>query len=183
MSLQERDIIRGIPENPWAPWRTPTPGHLTEAQSCSIAWIAAPTAPRPRTLVGLEVPPPLAPLADEIERSRQILDLEDNFDGEGSPAYSLDTWERATRFLLANAVFAFECLDIVPPVPDITPGPQGSIDIFWQSRSQELLLNVPADPSARASYYGDDRDASVMKGWLTTEDRSSTLLLLLYWLA
>ena len=177
-------LIQGVPEDPRAYARTPEKReHTGEDPLGGMVRTSSLSAPGARTLFGLEVPAALAPLADEIERSREILDLEDNFDGGGSAAYSQETWQGATRFLLANAIAAREWLALVPPVPNITPGPNGSIDIFWQSGSQELLLNVPADPSARASYYGDDTDASIMKGWLTPADRNSTLLLLLDWRA
>ena len=38
-----------------------------------------------------------------IRESCRILDLEEDWDGEGSPAYSKETWRRALQFILRNA--------------------------------------------------------------------------------
>ena len=60
--------------------------------------------PEGRSLFGMAVPPALAHIADAVEKSRRILDLPDNWDDEGSPGYSRETWERAAHFVLKNAL-------------------------------------------------------------------------------
>jgi len=52
---------------------------------------------------GFEVPTELRHLADEIERSRGILDLEPGWNGAGSPRYSEEVWSRAVGLLVKVA--------------------------------------------------------------------------------
>jgi hypothetical protein len=101
------------------------------------------------------VPGPLRYLADEMAASRQMLDLSDDWDGEGSPGYAEATWQRAVTFLLAGATQLWGDQGIVVAAPEILPGPNGSVDLHWRTPDRELLVNVPADVDAPARYYGD----------------------------
>ena len=85
-----------------------------------------------------------------------MLDLPDDWDGEGSPRYEEATWRRAVEFLLGNALRIWEEQGVVVPTPKVRKGPQGSVDLHWRTPTRELLINVPADPDAQADYYGDD---------------------------
>jgi hypothetical protein len=113
-----------------------------------------------------EKPQSLALIDAAIQRSRFIFDLADNFDGEGSPGYARQTWERATSFLRGLAVGALNAFSEVITAPYIDPGPNGSIDLHWKRAGCELLINVPADPNLAPTYYGDDYGSSIVKGKL-----------------
>ena len=112
-----------------------------------------------------------------IKDSRHLLDLEDDWDGEGSPAYTEATWKRATDFLRANANKLRSLLDRQTPVPDISPGPYGSIDLHWQTQTRELLVSIPVEPEQPAGYYGDDHGKNRIKGTLDTAGRNEWLLM------
>lgn len=104
-------------------------------------------------------------LETAIEESRKLLSLEKDWDGEGSPPVETETWERAIAFLRKHARFLVNCASHDVPIPEILPGPQGSIDIHWESNDLELLVNIPADPEKPAGFYGDDKVyRSVIKG-------------------
>ena len=103
-------------------------------------------------------------LEEEIERSRLILALEDNWDGEGSTAYAEDTIERATSFLTRHVDWVWRWCGVEAPIPKIGPGPDGSIDLFWKQSSWELLVNIPANPDQMATFYGDNYGAQKIKG-------------------
>jgi hypothetical protein len=127
------------------------------------------------------LPEALRPLAEEVVRSREILDLPDNFDDEGSPGYEDATWLRAVGFLLSNAMQLWNDRGMVTPVPDIGPGPYGSIDLDWRIPRRQLLLNIPVDEHAEVKFYGDDGNfGHVVKGTLELADDNSWLML---WLA
>ena len=49
-------------------------------------------------------PPDTAQLDEAIEESRQILELRDNWDGEGGESYLESTWQRAVDFLYTLSV-------------------------------------------------------------------------------
>lgn len=94
-------------------------------------------------------------LLDSIERSKAMLNIRDNWDGEGSPGYSEDTWKRAVNFLLSMRRIAREQFQTQIAAPVISPADQGSIDVFWRNSGRNLLINIPADPMQSASYYGE----------------------------
>ena len=107
-------------------------------------------------VLGHDLPPELAHLAVAAEASRAMLDLPEDWDGEGSPGYEDATWQRAVDFLLSNALRVWTEHGIAVPSPKVRKGPLGSIDLHWRTPSRELLINVPADPEATVDYYGDD---------------------------
>jgi hypothetical protein len=122
-------------------------------------------------------PDPFQVIRAEIERSKKLLDLKPDWDGEGSPAYSKEVWQRATNFLDRYAHHLFSSHDIIIPAPKINPGPDGSIDVHWKTPQFELLLNFPADPRLPAGFYGDDHGLLSIKGKMKTDGYNQGLLL------
>jgi len=96
--------------------------------------------------------------------------LAENWDDEGSPAYSKDTLDRAAAFLTMQSDTVKKHHGLILPVPRILPGPDGSIDIHWKRQGWELLVNIPSDPSEMAVFYGDDYGSSKIKGSLDPKD-------------
>jgi len=115
-----------------------------------------------------------------IQRSRDILELPDNWDDEGASRISEATWERATRFLLDNALKLWDIQSSRVDAPTISPVSDGSIDIHWKNDRRQLLINVPANKEKLVEFYGDDRGATVVKG---TVRPSESILWLFMWLA
>ena len=110
-----------------------------------------------------------------------MLDLADDWDGEGSPGYEETTWQRAVDFLVRNAARLYAEYGVLIEGPKIRKGPRGSIDLHWRTPTRELLLNVPADVDALADYYGDDgAGGHVIKGTLNPTEENAWLLM---WLA
>ena len=94
----------------------------------------------------------------------RLLKLGDNWDDEGSTGYEQEVLIRAAIFLRAQNKSILELFKGEAPVPKITPGPDGSIDLFWEQPSWELLVNIPANKARPASYYGEDSDGAMFKG-------------------
>jgi hypothetical protein len=103
-------------------------------------------------------------LKAEIERARTILELAHDWDGEGSASYSRGTLDRAVAFLTTHSAKGHDLCSSYPPAPRIGPGPDGSIDLHWKQRSWELLVNIPADDTQMAVFYGDDYGTLKIKG-------------------
>jgi hypothetical protein len=133
--------------------------------------------PPTRQIVDVVTPAPLWPLADIIERSRWMLELADDFDGEGSPAYLEETWKRAATFLARNAVALYEECGEVIDAPNIHNGPQGSIDVYWNSARGRLLVNFPPQGTADPSFCGRSSDGHEIKGTLSPETENHWLIL------
>jgi hypothetical protein len=121
-----------------------------------------------------------AALAEGIRASRWILDLKDDHDGAGSPGYREETWQRAVDFVGKNAKWLWQHFHIYIELPDILPGPEGSIDLHWKAERCDLLVNIPVDPSAKATFYGEDRRGTFIKGAFDPGVYNQGLLL---WLA
>lgn len=129
-----------------------------------------------------EEPPELRALTAAIERSREITELHDDWDNEGSPGYSEETWRRATDYLNKQIFACWDRHGVVIPAPWITPGPDGSIDIHWQTDLYELLVNFPADASEPATFYGDDYGRMSIKGQFDPRSQPAGHLALVSWL-
>lgn len=117
-----------------------------------------------------------------INASRKILELEDDWDNEGSVGYDRETWERATTFLRSLTRLAFDLFGMPLTFPAISPADDGSIDLYWDQGDCGLLVNFPADPNADATYFGRDENGFTTGGsvpvtarpnflaaWLTTQ--------------
>ena len=107
-----------------------------------------------------------------------MLDLPVNWDDEGSPAYMEATWKRAAILLSEYATAAHESFRTVLPLPRISKGPEGSIDIHWRLPTRELLLNVPPEVDEPSTYFGDIRGGGErIEGELTPPSLRKWLLM------
>ena len=87
----------------------------------------------------------------EIEIAQTIL-LESN--------YSLEIFDKATRFLydLVNEFYNryHEKLD----VPSIQPGIEGDVDLAWNNERFEILLSISGNPSEKSGLFGNSKKYS-----------------------
>lgn len=127
---------------------------------------------------GFMLPEALAAMAESIERSRAMLDLQDNWDDEGSPSYAETTWRRAIQFVIDTATSFLRHRNVVPPAPMILKGPEASIDILWSSPRRQMLLNIPAEEDQPVTLGGHDRESEdrVVEGSLDPSERNEWLL-------
>jgi hypothetical protein len=102
------------------------------------------------------LPPEIRSVREALNKSRDILKLEDDWDDAGSIGYAESTWFRVERFLMGNALKLWRSHKTCFEPPDISPGPEGSFDLHWKTADRELLINVPARPEASIGFYGDD---------------------------
>lgn len=102
-------------------------------------------------------------LRAEIDRAKQMLEIVESEDEE-YPIVSLGALSRAIEFLKAQSTKFRKTLGVSAPVPNIGPGPEGSVDLHWKRESWELLVNIPADAKQLATFYGDDFGAQKIKG-------------------
>jgi hypothetical protein len=119
----------------------------------------------------------LGSFVPEIERSRAMLDLADDWDGDGSPGYAEATWRRAVGIAIESSSRFLAVHDEVPPPPAIAKGPDGSVDLLWRSGSKKLMINVPADAGS-VTFHGFDRDNPdrEIKGVLAPEDANGWIV-------
>jgi hypothetical protein len=107
-------------------------------------------------VAGTCLPVALSDVAEAIEKSRWILDLEDDWDAAGSAGYPEEIWKRAVDFLTRNATRLWQERNVRVVSPRILPGPDASIDVHWKTPGHEFLINLPGQVGEPASFYGDD---------------------------
>jgi hypothetical protein len=122
-------------------------------------------------------PADLAYLNDAVQRSRGLLDLEDDWDGDGAVSIKEPTWRRMQEYLLGNATGFWEVTGTSIPAPKIGPAQEGSIDLLWEVGDRMLLLNIPEDSKEPASFYGEEGALDSIKGNLDTTGQSHWLLM------
>ena len=91
-------------------------------------------------------------LNDCIKRSEQILQLEDDWDTEGSKGYKEETWKSTIDFLIDYATRIYKTHRQFIDIPRVHPGSNGSIDIEWDGDEYSLLINI-AESSRIATFY------------------------------
>ena len=108
----------------------------------------------------------LSHIHQAIQDSKKILDLAEDFDDQGSPAYEESTWNRAGRFVEKYAERLLVKSGAIFPAPKILPGPEGSIDVLWKSDEIQLLVNFPQKSEDPAEFYGERKGGFHFKGTL-----------------
>lgn len=150
--------------------RAPAPEELTEPESHVGDWEEEPGKLSDRIAANAK-----QDLEMEIRRSQQILDLEDDWDGNGSPPYAADTLNRATSFLVAHSDWLWRSHGVRIPVPTIGPGPEGSIDLYWKRTGWELLVNIPVETEKPATFSGNNYGTETSKGSFDPGKRNITI--------
>lgn len=132
----------------------------------------------PRRVYGVVVPNHLAHFVPAMERSRAMLDLEDDWDGEGSPGYAEETWRRAVGIALESAKHAPSAPQEPLPTPAFSKGPDGSVDVLWRANAKRVMINVPAEAGEPITYHGFDRDNArrEIKGLLDPTDANGWIV-------
>lgn len=93
-------------------------------------------------------------LKAEIEKSKYIIELPDDWDDEGSLKYEEEIYINSIEFLIKSAQEIKDEFDIIIDTPKILHGPEGSIDVLWKNADYKLLLNIPPDENNIATFYG-----------------------------
>ena len=102
------------------------------------------------------LPTDLSPISDAIENSKVIFNRPPDPSDDLALRCSQETWRRAIKILTDHALSVWEKAKTVIRSPVISAGPDGSVDLYWTAEPYGLLLNVPADPTQPATYFGDD---------------------------
>lgn len=111
-----------------------------------------------------------------VAESRSILGWHEVIDGRATQRIETDTFERAVRLLEELTRRAAESPSVRFPLPRISPSPDGSIDLLWEDRNFELLINVPAGSRSRATFAGEKANQIRLTGETDPEKPADILL-------
>lgn len=106
-----------------------------------------------------------------------ILNLENDWNGEGALAISKEIVNEVKDFLIQYYSFLDSTAGISIKLPEINPCPNGSIDLEWQTASARLLINVrKRENEYFGFYYGDKYDDKMqLKGSFPVNEFSESL--------
>lgn len=104
----------------------------------------------------ISLPFKLLHIANTIEQSKEILELELDWDGFNAAPINNETWILAVTFLINYSKFILDKFDTVILSPEINPCKNGTLDLTWKTKRARFLLNIKAPHNpVFASYYGD----------------------------
>lgn len=113
----------------------------------------------------------LSSLYQTIQESKNILELEEDWDGDGALPCNSETYIRSIEFLTDYSNEVLESFDIILDNPEINIARDGSIDLEWRSKNYILLINFNNSEIIDIQYYGEDNiSKTIIKGFI--EDKS-----------
>jgi hypothetical protein len=103
-------------------------------------------------------------VADATEQSRSLINLPEDWDGEGAVRITEETRERALEiFARALNAVAISSLSLLLS-PRITPLANGSIDVRWKSPKFTLLVNISPQSPSEAKFYAVNSNQQDIRG-------------------
>jgi hypothetical protein len=122
-----------------------------------------------------EIPYIFSELYKEIEASKYILDLKDDWDDAGSPGYDKNTWIKTIQFLVNYSQWFFEKFNRIIYTPKIYPGAKKDIDLLWEKDSFRLLIRIN-ESGESGMFYADNHKEQITEGQFNIKDINYQLL-------
>jgi hypothetical protein len=97
----------------------------------------------------------LSSLGSVIEKSKYIIDLQDDWDDEGSIGYKEETWRKSVDFLIEYVEWVYSKFNKFY-IPSIYHGQKGGIDIVWQEATFKMLIRLD-EKVENAVFYAEDK--------------------------
>jgi hypothetical protein len=124
--------------------------------------------------------PKLHRIKDIVENSRNILELENDWDDNGALASKDYIYYRSIEILVRYAQSVFVNHQLVIDNPEINLCRDGSIDLEWRKKGLMLLINIQNKENIDIHYYGEDYNKNtILKGFL---DSFKLNLDLVFWM-
>lgn len=98
-----------------------------------------------------------------ILESLYIIGLNDNWDGENSKAYTIESLKAGLNFVIEFYVWLSKIYSGIFYSPKIYHGPNGSIDLVWRERDFRLFINIDFLNNT-GSYYCDKSSGQSTEG-------------------
>lgn len=100
-----------------------------------------------------ELPYELKHIANSIEKSKYLLDLNDDWDDEGAEATNLETYLRGIKFIVNYSTYIFVNTYETIDAPDIDILKDGSIIINWETDTSSFTIIFDKKNDEFAYYY------------------------------
>jgi len=87
-------------------------------------------------------PKQLEEIVVELNDSKYIYEIGDNWDGNGAAAIDSNTYRNSLQLLIDYSLALYNVHGVVMDCPEINPCVDGSIDISWRTKLARLLINI-----------------------------------------
>jgi hypothetical protein len=91
-----------------------------------------------------------------LSRARELLDWEDNWDGEGAKQFKEETFKRAENFLRECSNYIFQTFSSRLKAPIVGPTHESALQLLWKLPEFKLLITIPEKSDEPISYFGKD---------------------------
>lgn len=88
------------------------------------------------------------------EYSEGIVGLGDNWDGKGTKAITIESWNDATA-LLREILYDLWYNGFNVSIPLVLPNTDGNFDINWETEEFELIITLPSKRNELVHIYGE----------------------------
>jgi hypothetical protein len=102
-------------------------------------------------------------LENAIGESRQMLNLEKDWDGNEAVPIDVETWNVAVGLVRRTATSIYIRSGAMLPIPSIDPCSNGSIDLHWKTEKINLLVNIHPGRNGDSEYYGETSEGVTKK--------------------
>lgn len=103
------------------------------------------------------LPSELKELTEEIEFSKEILNLRKGWDGFDAPAIPKEVYNSSIDFLMGYSKFILKNTGVIINTPEINPGRNGNIHLSWRTTNARMAISIEKSENNEvlAYYYGD----------------------------
>ncbi|HMD68222.1 MAG TPA: hypothetical protein VKF42_05025 [Chitinivibrionales bacterium] len=92
-----------------------------------------------------------------IADAEEYLSWQEDWDDEGAKPFKRETFERTKKLLMDCNRYVFKNFYYRIVAPEILPGLNGSLKVFWNMANFKLLMTIPEGADLPISYYGEDK--------------------------
>ena len=146
----------GVKNNPWLPdhkqyWRLSSIFDITQPAEKKVSEIYSSISRQSESKRNqLNI---LHSLTSIVDKSKDLLLLEENWDGYGAKRINSKTFDRAVEFIFNFSQYILINRNKIIPLPEISPGGDGSIDADWEFDDFNLLVSFPDESDSNCSLY------------------------------
>ncbi len=121
-------------------------------------------------------------ILEEIENSKEILALEEGWDGYYAAKIPIEIYNNAVSFLKKYAKFIYDNTNVIIESPEINAGINKNVFLSWRTKNSRLAISFEhnSEEEIIAHYYGDlNNNKEPIKGNVPTNDVKAHLA---YWM-
>lgn len=105
----------------------------------------------------LSLPYQLTHILEAINKSKEILSLDNDWDDEGANATNFKTYFKAITFVVNYSKYILETLKTVIDSPDIDIMRDGGVSVFWETAKATFLIIFKKNDTPYSYYYGNNK--------------------------